>query len=412
MASKFAKTAWLVLLILGMAVLVFVAAAGPARNRPLTVSVTHASRQDLISWTTANGKVEPVEPRIIQSQLTTLIEKIYVREGQTVRAGEVLFALDAAEIKSGLAHMKEQLVAAQDERRLALKGGEPDEMAQLESDLGKTNKEIERLRRKGESLQRLYAQQAATRQEVDENKLALERAEADKRLIEGKRNSLLERSKVQAERAGLRAEEALASIQSLEQKVNSARVAAPVGGTIYSLPAKAGTFVRTGDVLAEVADLKRVRVRAFVDEPELGSLKEGQTVEITWDALPNRVLAGVVQQLPKTIVTRGSRNVGEVLVLCSADNELLLNTNVNVRIRTAQRQNILTLPRGAVRTEDSKKYVFVIEEGRLRKREVTVGISNANTYEILSGITEKDITALQGAADLREGLAVTSSEQK
>ena len=166
-------------------------------------------------------------------------------------------------------------------------------------------------------------------------------------------------------------------------------------------------------MLAELADLRRIRVRVFVDEPELGSLKEGQAVEITWEALPDRSWNGQVDQLPKTIVARGSRNVGEVL--CSVDNktgQLLPNTNVNVRIRTGQRENSLTISRAAVRGEGSIRYVFVVEQNRLRRREVKVGIANATDYEVLSGIAENDIVALPGAAEFQEGMPVTVIAEK
>jgi len=403
----------LLLVLAAVAILVFAIAAGPGRDRPMKVSGIRPVRQSL-SWSiTSNGKVEPVEPHVIQAQITTFIEKVSVKEGQTVSRGKTLLTLDATESRSELAHMKELLVAAEDERRVALSGGAPDEIAQLENDLAKTNSEIARLRRQGESLERLYARQAATRDEVDQNKIALQRAEADKRLIEQKKDAIQQRSKLQAERAALRADEARHSIRFLEEKLNSARVIAPVPGTLYSLPARGGTFVHTGDVLAEVADLSRVRARAFVDEPELGSLKAGQTVEITWDALPNRMWAGQVEQLPKTIVARGSRNVGEVL--CSVSNEqaeLLPNTNVNVRIRIAEHENSLTIPRATVRTEGDKRFVFVVDAGHLRKQQVTVGISNAKDYEILGGITDNDLIALPGNSELHEGQAVTLAEEK
>src|SRR5262245_681390 len=255
MRSKVPNTIWLLLLIAGLGVLVFVAAAGSGRDRPTTVPIAQASRQDLVSWTSSNGKVEPVEPHTIQSPLTTRISKVAIKEGQTVRSGQELFRLDVAESKSELAHTREQLLAAQDERQLALKGGPPAEMAEFENQLAKTNAEIARLRREADQLQRLYANQAATRQEVDQNRLALERAEADKRLIEQKKNNLLERSKVQGERAAFRAEEARNSIDSLQQKVNSEHVVSPIDGTIYSLPVRTPTFVHEGDVLAEMADL-------------------------------------------------------------------------------------------------------------------------------------------------------------
>jgi RND family efflux transporter MFP subunit len=242
---------------------------------------------------------------------------------------------------------------------------------------------------------------------VEQTKTALDRAEADKRAIEEKRSLILQRARRQAERAGLRIEEARDAIRSLEEKLKSAQVAAPVAGTLYSLPAKAGTYVHTGDVLAELADLRQTRVRVFVDEPELGSLLQGQPVEITWEALPNRTWTGKVEQLPKTVVARGSRNVGEVL--CSVGNEqgeLLPNINVNVRIRTGDRQNILTVPRTTVRTEGNGHYVFVVDQGHLRKKNIEGGISNVTDYEILSGITEQDIVALPAGSQLEEGMAV------
>jgi HlyD family secretion protein len=145
-----------------------------------------------------------------------------------------------------------------------------------------------------------------------------------------------------------------------------------------------------------------------VDEPELGSLKTGQAVEVTWDALPNRMWSGEVVQLPKAIVARGSRNVGEVL--CSVQNEkteLLPDTNVNVRIQTAEHGNSLTIPRSVVLTEGNKRFVWVVDSGRLRKKPVTVGISNVTDYEVVNGVTESDVIALPGNAELHEGRVVT-----
>jgi HlyD family secretion protein len=413
MRSPSTKLIWLFLVLAGAVISVFVLSAGLGRNRAVKIQVARPIRKNLISWTSSNGKVEPIEPRTIQSPLTTRIENVAVKEGQTVRAGDELFRLDVAESKGDLAHMKEQLFAAQDERQLGLNGGPPAEIAQLESDLMRANADIARLRREGDALHRLYEKQAATRLEVEQNQSALEKAEIDKHLIEQKRNALIERSKVQAERAALRIDEARNSIQFLEQKVHSQRLTSPIAGTIYSLLVRTPAFTHEGDILAEVADLRRVRVRIFVDEADLGSLKPGQSIEITWDALPDRVWSGIVQQLPKTIVLRGSRSVGEVL--CSVENEpaeLLPNTNVNVRIRSAERHNALTIPRAAVYSEGGNPYVFLIHYGRLRKHDVRVGISNLADYELVDGINDNDLVALQGAADLHEGLLVSVPEFK
>jgi HlyD family secretion protein len=395
------------LLSLGFAA-VLLASCGSESGRPIAVSTTRAVRQNLTSWISSNGKVEPVEPYILQSQLTTFIQRVPVRQGEAVKRGQLLVLLDAQDLESDLARAKGELVTAEDEGRIAAGGGSPEDLAQLQTDLAKTEAEILRLRREAESLDRLYAKQAATGQEIEQNKNALEKAEADKRLIEQKKNAIAGRTKVQVERAGLRAEEARNAIRSLQEKLNSARVVASAPGTIFSLPARAGTFVHTGDVLAELADLTHIRARIFVDEPELGLLKEGQPVEITWAGLPNRMWAGQIELLPKTIVARGSRNVGEVLCsVANQDSQLLPNTNVDVRIRTAERDNALTLPRSAVRTEANKHFVFIVNEGRLRRRDIKVGISNSTHYEVIDGVTDNELIALPGSSELKDGASVT-----
>src|SRR5213594_2746400 len=179
MSGNSGNAAALAVILLGAGVLLFVLAAREARDRPVSISATHATHRNLSSWITTNGKVEPVEPHIIQAQLTTFIESVAVKEGQTVKSGQLLMTLDAKDLKTELAHMREQLVAAENERKIAVTGGSPEEIAQLDGDLVKTNAEIDRLRSERDSLQRLYPR-AATRQEIEQTKTALAKAEADK----------------------------------------------------------------------------------------------------------------------------------------------------------------------------------------------------------------------------------------
>jgi HlyD family secretion protein len=198
---------------------------------------------------------------------------------------------------------------------------------------------------------------------------------------------------------------------ALEDKVGNGRITAPVDGTLYSLPAKAGDYVKVGDLLAEMADLHKVRVRAFIDEPEMGGLEVGDPVKITWDALPNRVWQGKTEIVPKQVVSRGNRSVGELL--CSVANdklELLPNTNVNVRINAKERNNVVAVSRGAVESESGKRYVFVVKKGvgteTLEKRQIEVGIADATNYEVVSGLKENEVVALPGDVEFRDGMKV------
>src|ERR1051326_5905354 len=159
MARHSGNSTTIALILLGLGAVGFVIAARGGRDKALTISTTHPVRRNLSSWIATNGKIEPIDPHIIQSQLTTFIETIAVKEGQMVGRGQVLMTLDAKDLRSELTHMKEQLLAAEDEQRIALGGGSPDDLAQLNTDLAKTNSEIDRLRRERDSLERLYTRQ-------------------------------------------------------------------------------------------------------------------------------------------------------------------------------------------------------------------------------------------------------------
>jgi multidrug efflux pump subunit AcrA (membrane-fusion protein) len=90
--------------------------------------------------------------------------------------------------------------------------------------------------------------------------------------------------------------------------------------------------------------------------------------------------------------------------------QLLPNINVNVRINSKERTNVVTVPRGAVETENGKRYVFVVKEGVgnsvLEKRQIQVGISDATSFEVVNGLGGDETVALPGDVDLKDGMAV------
>jgi len=186
-------------------------------------------------------------------------------------------------------------------------------------------------------------------------------------------------------------------------------IRAPFDGVVYSLPVLQGAYVNPGDLVLQEADLAKVRVRAFVDEPDIGRLAPGDKIEVTWDAMPERTWQGTVTVTPAVIKLHGTRNVGETT--CIVDNhdfKLLPNVNVGVTIITAEHRDVLTVPREAVRQEDSKTYVYQIVNNELRQRYIQTSISNLTEVEVTGGLTENALVALgpTNSKPLHNGLAV------
>jgi HlyD family secretion protein len=406
------KPKWVVVSLavaLGIVLLIVLAERGPAPQ----VQIVSVTREDLAASITGNGKVEPISPTVARAEFPTFVADVKATEGQPVHKGQLILTLDSADVRAQLSQAGADLLAARTDLRNAHAGGPPDDVAQLQGDVQNAETKVANLERTQQALAQLVTKGAATQDEVAQNLAALATARANLQTFRQKKAALEQRASVNVESAGLRVKQQQDLVAALEEKVRSATVIAPVDGTLYSLPVHKGDFVKLGDVLAEMADLRHVRVRAFMDEPDLGALAQNQGVQVLWDAMPSRVWNGKVEQVPKQVVARGSRSVGEVL--CSVDNdkvELLPNVNVEVRILVHEQRGVLVIPRGAVRYDQGEHFVLAYNGEAVHRRDIKVGVASADKYEVLSGLAQGDKVALPGDVDLRDGMKVRAAEAK
>jgi HlyD family secretion protein len=406
------KQKWIVLILVAILAVVVVAVLA-LREPAAAVQVVTVTREDLSSTITSNGKVEPISPMVARAQFPAFVAEVKATEGQAVHRGQLILRLDDSDIRSQLSQARADLLAAQTDLRNAKAGGPPDEVAQLQGSLQAAETQVANLQRTQQALQQLVAKQAATQDELAQNQAALATARSNLQTLQDKKAALAQRAAISAESAGLRAQQSRDQVAALEEKMRSATVISPVDGTLYSLPVHLGDFVKLGDVIAEMADLRHVRVRAFVDEPDLGALKPNQDVQVKWDAMPNRTWTGKIAQLPKQVVPRGARSVGEVL--CSIDNdknELLPNVNVEVRILVHEEHDALVVPRSAVGDDKGQHYVFVYGGDEVHRRDIQVGIASDRKYQLISGLSLGDRVALPTDVDLRDGMKVRVLEAK
>ena len=404
----------ILLVLLAAGILAYVLLLLSGRQPVAKLSAVKPSRENIVSSISSNGKVEPISPSIIRAQLDTFVENVTVLEGQQVKKGQLLLQLNVKDAAALLAQARARLLKAQDDFRAASSGGRSDDSARATGDLAKAIAERDRLQRSHDALQRLLAQQAATKDELAANELELTKIQAEVTRLTAAKQEFDRGVHLDGQRSSLQVQQAQSEVAALEVKVRDGHITAPADGTLYSLPVRQGDFVKVGDLLAEMADLHKIRVRAFVDEPEIGALKPDQPVRITWDALPERSWQGHTEIIPQQVVPRGTRSVGELL--CSVNNdqlELLPNVNVTVRINSQERSNVLVIPRGTVASESGKRYVYVVKVAGLgvgkkvlEKREIQVGIADSVHYEVLSGLDARDLVALPGDVDLHDGMPV------
>jgi len=366
------------------------------RDEAVPVRTAVVEQGPIRSVVSTNGKIEPVNNFEAHAPVAASVAKIYVKEGDTVKKGQLLLALDDADARTQAARAQTQLRAAMADLGSAERGGNQEEVLSLDAQLVKANSDRDSAQRNLDALKKLEKEGAASSGEVREAESALTRADAQLKFLQQKRSKRYSN----AELARVRAQqtEAQAALDAAQDVLTKSNVRAPFDGIVYSLPARTGGFVNAGDLLLQVADLRTVMVRAFVDEPDVGRLAPGMPIEITWDAVPGRVWRSAVTSVPSTVKLRGSRNVGETTsIVDNKDLKLLPNINVGVTIVAAEHQNALVVPREAVRTDDSKPYVLQIVDHELKRREVQTSLSNLTQVEIAKGLAAKDLVAINSS---------------
>lgn len=386
------RRSWVTALVILLVVFLAVGAYVELRPRRIRISVVKPIRQEVSSSITTNGKVEPVHSFEAHAPLAVTVQKVLIKEGDRVSAGQLLILLDDTRARSDLATAQTRVKAAQEAYAGLLAGGTRQQVLLRQADRQKAATDVEAAKRQLSALERLQQRGAATMDEVAAARDRLDRAQADLAQYQSQvRYSPDELSHAQSEIA-----DAKVGVDLAEEVLRNCDIRAPFDGTVYFLPARAGGFVSVGDLLLQEADLSHLQIRAFVDEPEIGHLALGQIVKITWDALPGHSWQGTVATLPSTVVSRGSRVVGEIL--CKVDNSehlLMPNVNVSTTIVSSNKEDALTVPREAVREDDGHNYVYLLRDGHLLRREVKLGISNLTRVEIVSGISGDDTIAVQ-----------------
>jgi HlyD family secretion protein len=387
-------------------IVVFFTVRSFTRER-LPVRVARAEHQPLNSTVSTNGRVEPVVKYDLYSPVSTTVKAVYVQPGDKVQAGKLLMVLDDIEARAKVASAASGVKASQAALDAATHNGSQQERQMTEADIARERLERDQAQSDLGALTKLNSAGAASQSEVAAAHQRLETAEGALHASETSAKSRY--SSVEVGRAEAALADAEANLTAAKQVLAQTKLYAPIAGTVYKVEAGRTEFIEAGKLLIEMADLRYERVRAYFDEPEIGRLAVGQQIQIKWDAKPGLEWKGEIERTPITVITVGTRNVGEVLVKVDDENSgLLPDTNVTVTVTTSSEANALAIPREALHTENGRPYVYKVEGNYLRKTWVTRGNLNLTQVAILSGLEDGESVAVgtTNGQPLQEGVLI------
>ncbi len=228
----------------------------------------------------------------------------------------------------------------------------------------------------------------------------LEVARSKMQLAEQKYNILKESSGIDPDELALaeaKVKEAQTQVTIAQDKLEGTVLTAPFAGKIISVASTAGTMVDTSTYIT-IADISNPKLTVSISEEDIDKFAVGNKATIVFDSLPDQIFSGIVTEVNPSLVSSGFYSVIQGVVkpddaAVKTIQSLPLGVTATVTIISQEADNVLLVPLTAIKTMGNKGY-FVMKvdsDGQETQQEVTVGLKNSSTAEILSGLAEGDL---------------------
>ncbi|MEP6834997.1 MAG: efflux RND transporter periplasmic adaptor subunit [Gemmatimonas sp.] len=332
------------------------AAAQPAQQLS-TADITRADTSRLAAGTLVTGTLHPADVVVVRAQLAGTLQRVRADRGTSVSRGQTLAVIEAVGVQSQAEGAKASVAAASAVLALAQK--------------------------KLDGARMLH--KAGAISDVD-----LKVAEADFASAQAQLASATAQSSTAGENAG------------------RATVTAPLTGVISDRRIQDGEAVRVGDELFTIVNPRELELKADIPVDEAGAVKVGQSVRFTLAAMPGQVFTGRVDR-KDPVASEDTRQVGLYLRVPNANGKIVAGQFASGRIVSGDAKAVVVVPVGAVREGSGKFWVLRIDNGKIERRDVTVGSRDeaAGLVVVTSGLAAGDQVITSPGLQIAAGTRIT-----
>lgn len=377
------RTRWIRNAVLVLVGLVALRLGGRALVPP-AVPVLEVTRGPLIQTVVATGRVRADTRARLGAQVSGTVTRVLVREGDTVRVGQLLVELDSSEPAAALRQARANLQQIREVRRPVTAAT----LRQEEAALEKAEADYRRLTA-------LRDGGAASDDQLETARQALEAARSQRDI-----------ARAQAEAAGPDGADiriAEAAVAAAEARLSYTRITAPDSGIVLIRAAEPGDVVQPGRVLLELALRAPVMLSVVPDEKNLARLAVGQLAAASADAFPQERFPATVGYI-SPVVDPAQGTVEVRLTVDSAPTYLRPDMTISVNIEVARRDDAVAVPLDAVHDAlGGTPWVLVIRQRTAVRQPVRLGAMGIESAEVLEGLAAGDLVVPVSARDVAEG---------
>jgi HlyD family secretion protein len=398
----------------------------------VTVQSGKAQRMDLVAVVSASGEIKPKTYVNIGANAFGKITKLYVREGDRVKRGQMLAQLENVQPAADMDATQASLEAARTDA-VAAEAALNTSMA----DLNRAKSDAERSDLDWSRAQGLYKDALISKSDYDMQKAAHQTAVAGLAQAEAR----VAQAKAQKESADRRINQADANLTHANDVLKKTTYQAPFDGVITNLPVREGETVvigiqnSPGSTLMTLADMSVITAEVKVDETDIVNVQMGQPAQVTIDAIPKKFFKAVVTEIGDNAIVRSTgvstsqqtstsqeaKDFKVVVTLQDPPEDLRPGLSATAKITTATRANALTIPiqaltvrrqadlvpkdeKGSVQaaapdaSKDKEKEkdkqeiqgVFILRNRKAEFVPVDTGIAGTTDIEVIKGLKEGD----------------------
>ncbi|SRR5579871_455746 len=405
-----------------------------SRKNVVTVQTGKVQRQDLSAIVSASGEIKPKTYVNIGANAYGKITRLYVREGDQVKKGQLLAQIDNVQSAADVTAMQASVQAAETDAVAADAA-----LKTSQADLLRAQADYDRNKQDWERAQNLFKDGLIAKSDFDMRKNAW--ATADAGLTQAQ--SRVAQAKAQQDSANKHLSQAKANLTRVSDVLQKTTYSAPYDGVVTNLPVREGESVvigiqnALGSTLMTIADMSVITAEVKVDETDIVNVHLGQSAEVSIDAIPKKVFHGTVSEIGDNAIVRSTgvatsqqastseeaKDFKVVVTLSDAPQDLRPGLSTTAKITTAARGKVLSIPiqaltvrtkaqleaekaapgsvhaaapapaEGSAKERDPKQDVqgvFVIRGKKAEFVPVNTGISGSSDVEVLNGLQEGD----------------------
>lgn len=339
----------------------------------------------------------------VSTKMMGKIQSINVKTGELVKQGDILFVLENQDLKAAVEQARRNVEIASANLENILKGARPQEIAQAEQAVNQAKIQLDVAKTNYERFEKLYQAEAVSKQQYDQALSQYELAKAAYVSTQEKLD-LLKAGATEETISSARAQVGLAqaNLKAAEAKLADTIIKSPITGRVAFVKYEVGEFVMQGTPVVEVIDDQKMVVNLNVSEEVVNKVKLKDHITVMVPALGNHEFNGEIVEISPAS-DKQTKSYPIKIRIKDHNGMIKPGMAANLKIKLAQKSNVITVPINALVEEYGDRYVFVVEKDRVKKLKVKVGINDGKNAEITSGLKEGDEIVIKGQELLRNG---------